>query len=346
MSSRITRWLLRTLAAVAVLVLLVAVCGALYQALSTSSDLRRYPPPGKMVDVGGHELHLYCSGSGRPVVVLDSPMGSSFLGWSLVQPLIAQRTRVCSYDRAGYGWSEPGPLPRTARRIVSELRTLLSDAGEEGPYVLVGSSVGGCHVRLWAAEDPGEVSGMVLVDSAREDQLSRLPGGEDLVAQQLHQLMLFRIASHLGLMRLEDVPIGEASAGILSPEIEPAARAAGFRSAWADAIYHETAAIEESFAQVREAVASKPGPLLDDKPLIVLSRGPSAGASPEEAGQEKIWDELQKEFLTESTRATRTVVEGSGHFIQTDRPEAVAGAILDVLQQARGESSVSSPSPP
>lgn len=337
MSSRITRWLLKTLAAAAVLVLLLVAAGILYQTLSTSRDLRRYPPPGKMVDVGGHELHLFCSGSGRPVVVLDSPMGSSYLGWSLVQPLIAARARVCSYDRAGYGWSEPGPLPRTARQIVSELRTLLSNAGEEGPYVVVGSSVGGCHVRLWAAEDPVEVSGMVLVDSAREDQLSRLHGGEDLVAQQLRQLVLFRIASHLGILRLMDVPIGEASAGMLSPEIEPAARAAGFRSAWADAVYHETAAIEESFAQVREAVASKAGPLMDDKPLIILSRAPSDGASPEETGQEKIWDDLQEEFLKDSPRAMRTVVKGSGHFIQADQPEVVADAILNVLRQVRGE---------
>src|SRR6266581_4556210 len=106
-----------------------------YQAIADTRDRRRYPPPGQLVDVNGHRLHLHCQGQGSPTVVLEAGLSHGAIEWGLVQPEVAKFTRVCAYDRAGHGWSEPGPLPRTSRRIAEELHTLLTRAGIEPPYV-------------------------------------------------------------------------------------------------------------------------------------------------------------------------------------------------------------------
>src|SRR3989454_1075347 len=126
-------------------------------------DFRRYPPPGRLVNVGGHRLHIYCTGGGTPTVVMDSGFPGTSLSWTFVQPEVAKFTRACSYDRAGLGWSDAGPMPRTSRQIVDELHTLLRNARVEGPYVLVGHSFGTFTVRLYASTYPDEVAGMVLV---------------------------------------------------------------------------------------------------------------------------------------------------------------------------------------
>ena len=147
-----------------VLVALLLFAGALYQAIGSAQDARKYPPPGRIVDVGGHRLHLYCAGEGGPSVVMDSGLPGSSLSWRLVQPEVAQFARVCSYDRAGLGWSEAGPKPRTSQQVVEELHTLLASAGIEAPYVLVGHSFGAFTARLYASTYPKEVAGLVLVD--------------------------------------------------------------------------------------------------------------------------------------------------------------------------------------
>ncbi|MGH9331314.1 MAG: alpha/beta fold hydrolase, partial [Vicinamibacterales bacterium] len=133
-------------------------------------------PPGRLIDVGGYRLHLNGTGAGRPTVVLDAALGGSSVSWALVQPEVARFTRVCSYDRAGFGWSDAGPMPRTVGRIVGELRTLLDRAGEPSPYVLVGHSFGGLVLRVFAARYPADVAGLVLVDPAHpEDWVNPAP---------------------------------------------------------------------------------------------------------------------------------------------------------------------------
>ena len=128
------------------------------------------PPPGCLVQVGSHKLHLRCTGSGSPTVVLDAALGGSSLSWTLVQPTIAQVTHCCSYDRAGFGWSEAGPLPRTAGRIAIELHELLKRARVAPPYLLVGHSFGGLVMRLLAARHPDEIAGLVLIEPAIPEQ--------------------------------------------------------------------------------------------------------------------------------------------------------------------------------
>ncbi len=162
----------RVLLVLVVLLVLLAAAGLLYQGIASAVDASRYPASGKLINVGGYRLHINCIGTGSPTVILDAGLGGSSLDWSLVQPEVATFTRVCSYDRAGYGWSDYGPKPRTSGRIVAELHTLLIGAGIPGPYILVGQSFGGLNVRLYAYTYPQEVAGMVLVDASHENDPS------------------------------------------------------------------------------------------------------------------------------------------------------------------------------
>ena len=162
------RGVARGLAVLIALIASLALIGATYEALSASGDARTYPPPGRLVDVGGYRLHIHCLGTGSPTVVLDAGLSGMSHDWNLVQAEIAQTTRVCAYDRAGMGWSDAGPLPRTPEQIARELHTLLTNAGIASPYMLVGHSLGGKNVRMFALQHPEQVAGMVLVDARSE----------------------------------------------------------------------------------------------------------------------------------------------------------------------------------
>ena len=168
------RWLRNALIGAVVLVVLLLVAGAAYQWIAQSADARRFPQQGRSVVLGpsfpGLSLNLNCTGKGSPTVILDSGMGVPAVGWNLVQPEIAKFTRVCSYDRAGYGSSGAGPMPRTSAEIAKELHALLEAGRESGPYVLVGHSFGGFNVRVYNQEYPNDVVGLVLVDASHEDQ--------------------------------------------------------------------------------------------------------------------------------------------------------------------------------
>src|SRR5215213_1175214 len=164
---RVLRWIGRGLVAVVGLIVVLALAGASFEAIAAAGDARRYPAPGQLVDIGGYRLHIQCVGTGSPTVVLDAGLGGSSLDWNLVQPELGRTTRVCAYDRAGMGWSERSPYPRTPRQIADELHTLLTNAGIAEPYVLVGHSLGGKNVRLFALAHPEQVAGMVLVDARR-----------------------------------------------------------------------------------------------------------------------------------------------------------------------------------
>ena len=161
----------RTLKLSAAILVFGALAGATYQGVSTAIERREYPPPGVMVDVGGHQLHIYCSGSGSPTVVLESPALGTSVAWAWLTPLVTARTRVCVYDRAGLGWSESGddfdPL-----RVAEELHVLLPNAKESGPFVLAGQGLGAAFARLYAARYPADLRGLVLVDFPAEGTAS------------------------------------------------------------------------------------------------------------------------------------------------------------------------------
>jgi len=163
------RWTRRALIGIAGLLAGALWAGAAYQWWATRRDLARTPPPGRLVDVGGHRLHIWCTGAGSPPVVLEAGLGGSTADWGFVQPEIGGFTQVCSYDRAGSGYSDPGPSPRTARRISDELARLLERSHMAEPVVVVAASIGGLSARVFASEHPDRVAGLVLVDASHED---------------------------------------------------------------------------------------------------------------------------------------------------------------------------------
>ncbi len=331
------------------LIVLLVLAGLVYQAVGSARDRRRYPPPGKLIDIGGHRLHLYSMGEGQPTVVLDSGLPGTCLSWALVQPEVAPFARVCSYDRAGLGWSDPGPRPRTSQQIVSELHSLLRRAGFEPPFVLVGHSFGSFTARLYASQYPDEVAGIVLVDpiSTREwlemtpEQKTGLQGGVRLARYGafLARLGVARLISWLasagavGWARLgvKVVTGGRLRGGeqMVSPiaKLPPGPRAAA-RAFWTqpkcfETIADQVASLAESAAQV--AATDSYGEI----PLIVLSAGNSTPA--------RLTDRVALAQL--SSRGTHTIAPGSGHWIQLEQPEHVIDAIRTVVLKARGQSS-------
>ena len=159
-------------------------------------------PPGSLIDVGGPKLHIACAGEGTPTVILEAALGASSVSWSLVQPEVARLTRVCSYDRAGFGWSGAGPLPRTGRRIASERHVLLERAGVAPLYLLVGHSFGGIVMRVFARDYRSEVAGIVFVDTAHPvDWIQPAPKEQIKIDRGLRLCRHGATASRLGIAR-------------------------------------------------------------------------------------------------------------------------------------------------
>ncbi len=182
-------------------ILSLALClaaGALYNYVAVRRAQNQNPPPGEMYSIDGYRMHLYCTGSGTPTVVLDGGLGSTWISWQLVQPGLAKQTRVCSYDRAGLGWSDPRPGLRDSEAVVTQLHELLSAAGISGPLILVGQSAGGLYVRKYAANYPKDVAGLVLVDGTMPELFSRLPAERETdaqIAERHHQARDLRCQS-------------------------------------------------------------------------------------------------------------------------------------------------------
>jgi pimeloyl-ACP methyl ester carboxylesterase len=214
------RWTMRIFVVLGAFLIVAALSGATYQWLATRKELAATPPPGHLVDIGGYRLHLWCSGDGAPAVILDTGLGGSSADWGFVQPDVARFTRVCSYDRAGMGYSDPGPSPRTARRIASELAELLIRSGINGPAVLVGASIAGFDVRVLASDHPERVAGLVLVDASHEDQALEVP----------RMARFIPLLSTIGVLRLFGVSFGQRIES-LAPSVRQFARATSFRAA-------------------------------------------------------------------------------------------------------------------
>jgi pimeloyl-ACP methyl ester carboxylesterase len=330
--------LLRVTAVVIGLVALLAFAGVLYQLIATRRDVRRYPPPEKLVDVGGHRLHLYCTGEGSPIVILEAMGNGWSLYWSQVQPAVARFTRVCSYDRAGYGWSEPGPLPRTGQVLATELHTLLTNAGITGPYVLVGHSLGGFIIRLYHSQYPSNVVGMVLVDAGHEDQLQHQEFRIFFETGQ-RQLPAVRVAAALGIPRLLSAcgvlpPFLTLQLQQVHPEVRPMLLAGWLPTQYFTTIAAETAVLEETLTQVRASGT------LSDLPLVVLTaNGPTwwpdlpAGIDP--AKFKTMWLTLQQSLTTLSSTSAQLFADKSSHFMQFDQPDVIVDGVRRVVEMAR-----------
>ena len=322
-------WVRRALLGLMVAGVALAGLGAIYQAIATELDQRNHPPPGQRVDVGGYHLHIHCVGEGHPTVILEAALPGASANWGWVQPEIARTTRVCVYDRAGMGWSDTGPKPRDARQIANELHTLLQNARIQGPYVLVGHSFGGLYARVYTAQYPDEVAGLVLVDSSHPDQWTRLP--PEVVAGAVPDERLLAIApflARLGLTRLLSfLPV--------DPDLPAQQRAeiavfnASTRYVAANAA--ELLAIEEASAQVRREGS------LGDRPLVVLTALDSFDGLPEELATrtEEAWEELQAELAGLSSNSVHRVIEDTTHTSLVHNHEDAQSTIVAILQVAQ-----------
>jgi pimeloyl-ACP methyl ester carboxylesterase len=349
---RIWRWIRRGLLGLVALVVVACIVSSIYQAIASAREASRFPAPGRMVDVGGHRLHLNCTGQGGPTIVptivLDAGLGEASLSWSKVQPEAAKFARVCSYDRAGYAWSEAGPGPRTSAQIVKELHTLLVNAGEPKPYVLAGHSFGGYNVRLFAAQYPDETAGLVLVDSSHEDQFERFPPSfrSTRSAELLLQAMPW--LARLGVLRLLNQPIGNVKD--YAPGAQPLARGIGFQSNAYDGALKEFTSLMESAAEVRAVKMPGGKLLLGDKPLTVLSQGdvsklPQRFPPLELAEFMKVWHELQADLATRSSHGKLIIAEKSSHYVLLDEPQLVIDALRRACESSNKPTALASTKP-
>ncbi len=322
-------WPRRLILGLLAFVLILSAGGAIYESISEARDRRFNPMAGKLFDVGGYKMHINCAGEGSPAVILESGLGDTYISWHKVQPQIAQFTRVCSYDRAGIGYSDSSSRPRTSKVIAEELHLLLRAAVIAPPYVLVGHSMGGYTVRLYASLYRNEVAGMVLVDASHPDQENRFPPElKNMEGTWLREAEFLAYTMPFGIPRL-----------MVLCDDEPTQRAAECNWHTAREGVAELKAFPESAAQT--AATSS----LGDMPIAVLSHDPDKPSSelPPDVAKptNDAWEKMQEELSHLSTPGTHVIAKNSAHYIQIDRPDVVIEAVRNVVEQARGAQPVS-----
>lgn len=307
-----------------------------------------FAAPGRLIDIGGWKLHLDCTGEkrpSRPTAILEAGIGDFSVEWSLVQPRIASFARVCSYDRAGDGWSELGPFPRTYAQIVYELHTLLERAGERGPLVLVGHSYGGWLVRAYQSTYPTEVAGLVLLEGGSDDPARLLPNGKLVHASDLPRGAPIPPVKTAGPLTLAEIPPGAMAAirGGLADAVATANEAprnllpdsAQRMRTWAlGRVEHVVAAQNpnenEELAKLRAERMKNAAPL-GDLPLVVVVRGVAEETGPDASQREA---DRRKDFgiiAGTSRRGKLIIAQRSGHHVQLEQPDLVASVVRDML---------------
>lgn len=335
---RLGRLFARIAVVLAVLLTGALLLGAIIEQNARRAAATAFPPPGQMVDIGGRRIHLNCTGEGSPVVLLEAGADTSGSPlWEPIQQQVAQFTRVCSYDRAGIMWSDPGPEPRDGEAIAADLHAALTAAGVPGPYVMAGASMGGAYVMTFTRLYPDEVAGVVFVDASHPDQTARMvaaaPANDPAIP------VLFRVLAALNWTGLPRLLLPAETIPELSPTTSQAI--AAYQPTSLAGAFSEAAAFEDS---LREAGLQRD---LGDRVLIVLSRHKPWSAFTEEerqrsgmteaqfAASEAAWAEMQADEATWSTNSIHRIVDGSSHVIQLEHPDAVVAAIQDVVTAVR-----------
>lgn len=316
-------WVRRILLGLLAVIVAVPVVGAAYQGIATRVDRRTYPPPGKLVDVGGYRLHLYCTGSGSPTVILDALFPGTVSNWAWVQPELAKTTQVCAYDRAGLGWSDRGRQPRDAVQHAGELHTLLTAAAVPGPYVLVGHSWGGLPVRMFADRYPDQVAGMALIEATNPDAWRRL-GKPEGVGVDHKLLVVAPFLGRVGAFRSGLIPSYAADPDLPSPQREQL-------QAFYDTVksLQTIRDVDSAFPAALDQVRHAAG--IGAKPLAVVLGTKGDGSV----------EALRDLFAAQarlSTNSVTRVVDGATHAGLVDNQRyapQTAAAILAVVQAVR-----------
>ena len=319
-------------------ILVLAGCW-LVQALASAQEAQEFPPYGVLVDVGGYRLHIYCSGpqiSGQASVILESGLGAPGLVWTLVQSEVAKHHRVCSYDRAGYGWSDPGPSPRTAKQFATELHVLLQNMGEKPPYLLASHSFGSLIARVYTSTYPHEVVGLLFIDPRNEDFFSRMPPESLAIDERnFRAAQWLKILTPLGYTRLFGslglLPDFKVYLAPLPDEVEAAA--------WAKMIYSpghwETSVAERENSVISYAQAGATT-LPAELPLIVHTtengwKAWSTGNETMDEAGRATWFALQEEQSHLTSRGKWQVISNSGHYLYFEQPSIISKAIDRLL---------------
>ena len=322
----IWRWTRRVVLGLGLVLLVSAMAGALFEVVAAARDAAAYPPPGRLVDVGTHRMHIACVGEGSPTVVFEPGLANMSADWANVQPLVGATTHACAYDRAGIAWSDDGPHPRDSRRIAQELHTLLGNAGVPGPYVLVGQSFGGLYARMFADLYPDEVVGMVLVDASHPDMWERVPAEvTSAVVPSPAMGFAYRALARIGVTRLTSaVP---ADCGL-------APHHCGQERAWIVSARAKDAFIAEMGAPERDAqVRATRG--LGTRPLVVLTASDHTAEFGKFAAEiQPTWQQMQGELAALSTNSQHIVVVGATHSSLQTRDSGITGAAIGQVIQA------------
>jgi pimeloyl-ACP methyl ester carboxylesterase len=325
------------LKSVTVSIALALVAGILYEQIGRRRDRARFPQIGRSVDIGGRSLNVFCSGAGAPPVIFESGGPGPGLEWAAFQPEVAKFTLACWYDRAGEGWSDPGPYPHTSIAIARDLHELLNRAGVPGPYVFAGASFGGLNARVYGGLYPNDVAGMVLIDSAHEDELQRAPKfvlGRTAPRYLWYPLQLaYKAVGFVGLVRLtQPSPSGSKDASEMTEE--ELIRALRNRPKSFVGDVSTGIVLPESYAEASSVTR------IGDFPLIVLTAGHSydfgdANLNNEAVAYQQVWvREIQPKLVGLSTQGRQIVFPNANH--GSIPQEAIISAIRDVVTEARG----------
>jgi pimeloyl-ACP methyl ester carboxylesterase len=297
-----------------------------------------YARPHRLVDIGGRRLNLLCMGVGSPTVILDGGLGDDITGWRKVQSDVARTTRVCAYDRAGYGFSDPGPLPRTAEALSDDLQGLLRAARLRSPYVMVGQSLAGLHVRLFVDKHLRDVAGVVLVEPSFEHQVAKYEEVTPAFRKSAdQQLATFR--SCIDAMSRATPPPGSKAwkdcIGDPEPDLPASVTNALVARISPDTYRMALSEVSEFEGRSSDQIDASRRPW-GDMPLIVLTAG---GTTPttdhDQALRNQVWLEAHERIAALSTRGVSRVIANATHRMQISRPEAVIGAIDEILIASR-----------
>jgi len=350
------RWIRRIVLIFVVAVVILLVTGFGYEHIAEAVDARNFPPPGQLVDVGGYKLHLYCTGQGSPTVILEGGWGTWSQYWNKVQPAISSFTRVCSYDRAGLGWSEAASNDRQPPQVIKDLHTLLHNAGVQPPYVMVGHSLGGVYAIGYSAQYPDEVAGMVLVDPTvifpQAQQRSYLSSQElsqlDALQQKLYGtnsgdngsgfIAALRVIRTFGIGRL----LTSQFLSLTDYAHLPADQQAAYMFTLNRDSFFSEGQAELVDLQTNLDSVNKQFSTFGSKPFIILSEdtlrafySDSLPQTPDLAQytalQLKMLVASHEALAHYSTIGKNIVVQNSGHYIQLDQPTAVIDAVKEVV---------------